>query len=597
MFKDTDDLNILRGNGITTARAPIDWAPVRQAPARDQASKQTATDSQAPGAGGAAPLGNNRNVRPSAPAKDLRAANPPSPSPFGRAYDTRKLRHRVRAALAGVNYRLKIKHPMNGCGQFAGFSGKNEQTGKMERHKTINLMARWDAEAGRVVVHQSHVASCGSALICPVCGARILQRRREEVEKAIKHMLLVCNYRMIMVTLTARHDFQTELAPFIYRFNRARDMLFGSRKWKDYCQKIGKMHHIYATEITLDDMEYKNLHPSGWHYHLHYIMFYKNDDSALMQQFSDVAKYLWVHCLQAKGLDGRTDIALDIELMNDRASIADNIETATQYMIKDAAWEVSGAAMKEGRKASRMSIRDLQLILAFRRKKIDKKTYKHYENKWKEYVEAVKKLPSIFFSHGLKALCGIEEKTDKEIVEEGTSGDIILHTWRVNDKNKGTSPYMYIGRQGGQGYLLGVVQGKIDDNAAMQQFVQKCEKATKEEKKSLRPPKMTAKIREFAQQSTELAADGYDVEPYAVNDAGENLHMMLHRTFSNVTCRCATDFLPDVRAGKLLRDARKWNPTDAYREWEAATMGDYVTPPPEEPSFCALRPLSRIRAA
>ena len=316
-----------------------------------------------------------------------------------------------------------------------------------------------------------------------------------------------------------------------------------------------------------------------------------------MQQFSADIKNLWVHCLRAKGLDGETDVALDIEMMNDRVSIADNIETATRYMIKDAAWEVSGAAYKEGRKRSRMSIRDLQLILAFRRKKIDKKTYKYYCNKWKEYVEAVKKLPSIYFSHGLKALCGIEEKTDKEIVEEGTTGDIILHKWRVSDKNKGTSPYMYIGRQGGQGYLLGEVQGKIDDNAAMQKFVQKCNEATEEEKKQIRAPKMTAKIREFAQQSTELAADGYDIEPYAVDDTGKNLHMMLHRTYSNVTCRCVDDALPDIMAGKLLRDARKWHPTDADLAWEAGRVANYATPPPEAPRFCALRPLVRIRAA
>lgn len=520
---------------------------------------------------GVSALGNNRNLRPLGPA----AANAVAVEE-ARAAERRKLRYRMLAALSKINFKNGLKSSMNTCGQFAAYTKGKDDQGFQKRHETIDVVARHDPETGRTVVHQSHVGKCGRPMICPVCGAQILAKRRAEMQQIMHEMLLTHGYNMMMITFTARHDFKTKLDEFIKQFTAARDMLFADKSFKNQCARLGKKHHMFATEVTLDNMvavRDREVKPTGWHYHLHYIMFYKCKDEKILFEFEHGyektdergrrswikgLKDTWVHCLKAKGLDGEVQYASDVILMDKQLSVTDNIQKATEYMCKDVAFEASGAAYKSGRKSTRMSIRDLQITCAFRWDRLSEKDYKYYCGKWIEYVKAIAKKPCIYFTAGLKAMCGVVEKSDQEIVEDGTAGDVILHSYKC--EQKGSSDWRYIARQGGQGYLLQEILFQINNDAKMQEFVKSISEAeTKEEKRKVKPPELVRKIRIFARMCADLALQGYDVEPYEVDEQGRNIHMYIDADFRLASCRCNSDTrLPNIQAGVLLRDAKKW---------------------------------------
>lgn len=518
-----------------------------------------------------APLGKSKNPRPKN--ETAEQAEKQEREKLGKKRDRRKFAHRTRARLTRVDHQNGLhRHGMHTCCQFTGYTGaRDPETGKRERYPSMSLAARYDPENDRAEVHQEHLAHCGSSMVCPVCGPIIMARRQKEIEQILVAMTLA-GYKWLMLTLTARHDFSTLIGDFIPAFTAAKDRMFEHSRFKQLARLIGKVHHIVATEITLDNLESPEIvcgekSPSGWHYHLHFIIFYDSSDDAALDEFEHGAdvklksgrikhkkgiKDLWLYCLEKHGLSGMYDVAADVTKMDVNKTDVENIDAATRYMCKDMAFEASGSANKQGRKASRMGIRDLQILVAYGQDRLSPERYAHYCKMWVDYVRAIKGKSPVYCTPGLKAFCGLTDLTDDEIVNQGEPGDVQLHEWCAY---QGESDYYYIGRQGGQGYMMDVIERQINDDQEAKAFVKLCHENKGNPQFAAQAPRKFAEIVEFCKICAKLAIGGYDVEPYALDFDGNTLHMMLDQDLRMITCETLyDDRLPRICAGDMQRD-------------------------------------------
>lgn len=149
-----------------------------------------------------------------------------------------------------------------------------------------------------------NVQTCGCIWSCPVCAARVSLEKARYVEKAMawaEHSKLI----PVMVTLTASHHAGMKLADFKYSFKSAYQLFTNRRKWREFKEKIGVLHHITNTEITYGD--------NGWHYHKHMLLFL--DKSVIASTITDETLHDmlsadWLDCLEKRGLLGLEGIAL-----------------------------------------------------------------------------------------------------------------------------------------------------------------------------------------------------------------------------------------------------------------------------------------------
>ena len=82
--------------------------------------------------------------------------------------------------------------------------------------------------------HFGNLMICGSAWTCPVCSAKIAERRRQEISVACD-VHSAAGGGLAMVTLTFRHDRFENLKEMISRLRESLKIFRGSRKYKSLC--------------------------------------------------------------------------------------------------------------------------------------------------------------------------------------------------------------------------------------------------------------------------------------------------------------------------------------------------------------------------
>lgn len=102
---------------------------------------------------------------------------------------------------------------------------------------------------------------CGSVWVCPVCAAKITERRRIELESAD-----VEKFSSFMVTITLQHSKRDKLKKLIDDLGEAWRMVTAGSGW----QKIKKKYRL-AGSVTGREITYGI--DNGWHPHLH-ILYY-----------------------------------------------------------------------------------------------------------------------------------------------------------------------------------------------------------------------------------------------------------------------------------------------------------------------------------
>lgn len=255
----------------------------------------------------------------------------------------------------------------------------------------------------------SGLVTCGSVWACPVCAAKIQERRRGEIEQGMTAMQSK-GLVPIMVTFTFPHYAFQSLGELLDRQADAFKRLRSGKAWQGLKASIGFEGLIRSLEVVHG--------ANGWHPHTHEIWFVQPGVSDFILRTR--LAHLWAQaCHKAGLLTGNTvydepaffAYSVDVRCNVDSADYLAKQDDSRRWGMAD---EVARATSKNGRAKG---VHPHHFLI--RRAAGDAQRYV-------EYVHGMKGRRQLFWSHGLKAACGIGEVSDDVLAEQPEVGASLL---------------------------------------------------------------------------------------------------------------------------------------------------------------------------
>ena len=238
--------------------------------------------------------------------------------------------------------------------------------------------------------HYEGLQTCGSVWLCPCCGARISETRKNELNELLA-WARASGYKVKMITLTARHGRDDDLAELLTAMKDAKQRMARHRTYGRIKENI--VGSVTATEVTGGGN-------NGWHPHFHMIVIL--DDDIDLEALRDV----WLASLRGAGLDG-AGAAFQVQ----------DAEQAGKYIGK---WGAAEELSMKDHKKSRAGRTPAQLLAA----SCDDGD-RVAGMLWSEYAKAFHGRRQLVWSRGLKSLAAIGEVDDKEAAQdEGQEGQV-----------------------------------------------------------------------------------------------------------------------------------------------------------------------------
>lgn len=238
--------------------------------------------------------------------------------------------------------------------------------------------------------HYRGIRTCASVWLCPICSAKISERRREELNDVLAGARSQ-GLSVFMVTLTARHTRRSKLATFLDALKAAKKRFQQLSGWR----RFGAVGSVTATEVTFGE--------NGPHPHFHWLIL---SDKPQVQAQADLEALRddWSAALATAGLTGN-HAAYDVR----------GASAAGEYIAKfGAAEELTLHGEKRGRKASRTP---WQLLEDARDGDAEAAAL------WLEFAAVFKGKRQLVYSRGLKARFGIGETSDAEAAEAAENAE------------------------------------------------------------------------------------------------------------------------------------------------------------------------------
>lgn len=303
--------------------------------------------------------------------------------------------------------------------------------------KRVRGCGRWtasNADAVSVVVndrvaHFSGLQSCGSIWACPVCQAKVRQRRAEEVEAAAGEWVRRGG-TLLAVALTVRHGQADALATTLDAILKGwqRGVVAGG-VWTAEKQRFGIAGWVRSVEVTYG-------HANGWHPHVHALLFVE-DEAVDVDAIAKGIRARWNAAVVRFGA-GKPDLAHGVRVEK-VGSVAAAVDYLTKQQdggkplrpleaLRSAGLELARSDLKVGRARAAARWLPLQLLDAMQ----DGEAWAH--RRWAEYESATRGRRAITWSRGLRQLLHVEpEQSDEDVAAEEVGGitvaTIPVETW------------------------------------------------------------------------------------------------------------------------------------------------------------------------
>lgn len=232
---------------------------------------------------------------------------------------------------------------------------------------------------------------------CPVCAAKISERRKKELRCAVDVHL--GTGKLAMITLTFSHQKNDRLKETMAKFSKAVDRFRSGKRYARIMKKIGLLGTIRSFEITYGE--------NGWHPHIHILVFYSNEID--LDEGEDELMDLWAIGLSSTGLSANRKYGLTLQ---DASKAADYV---SKWGIEH---EMTKSHSKKGKKGGMTPFDFLRQYLATG----DESMLDKFR------AEAVKKRRQLIWSKGLKQMFLLEEKTDEQLANEKTEEAELIGT-------------------------------------------------------------------------------------------------------------------------------------------------------------------------
>lgn len=286
--------------------------------------------------------------------------------------------------------------------------------------------------------HYGGLVTCGSVWVCPVCAAKISERRRLELQSAVD-IAISRGWSVFMVTWTLQHNKRDKLLDLASAMGETIRKLKSGRWYKDFSRLYFLEGNVTGTEIT------HGLH--GWHYHKHTIFFSSgpiddNDLEIIQYRFSKRYRSI----LLSFGRYAHPVIGVDVRSADQ--GVAD-------YVSKYGNWTLSAEITKGNSKStiapdnvSPFGMLDLYMTGTL-----------EYGDKFREYHDAMKGEHQLRWSPRLREKLGMEdEMTDEELaaVQDDDAvlfAQITINQWRKILKAEKRGLILEIANSGNAAFL------------------------------------------------------------------------------------------------------------------------------------------------
>lgn len=281
---------------------------------------------------------------------------------------------------------------------------------------------------------------CGRVWTCPVCSAKIQERRRLEISQGMEWAYLV-GQKCIMVTFTFPHTSFDNLLDLLTKQAKAFKLLRTGISWQNHKEKIGFIGLIRSLELTIG--------LNGWHPHTHELWIV--DESCNAEDLFKVVLNRWEDACINTGLlqpEKQRDFRKRAVDIKDNATNSDYL----QKFDNSKAWGVDREIAKSSSKSSSSGCHPFELLCECTSNLPLSKEVR--SEMFILYAEAMKGKKQLTWSRGLKKLVGIIDKTDEEICEEPDEiaillGQITPKRWKLVLKESAEAEILYRAEIGG----------------------------------------------------------------------------------------------------------------------------------------------------
>jgi hypothetical protein len=272
--------------------------------------------------------------------------------------------------------------------------------------------------------------TCGSVWACPVCAAKISERRRVELKAAIERHL-VNGGGVYLLTLTNPHHCGDQLAELLAAQAKALSYFNGERASRKVFASMGCIGQIRALETTHGRLRRVN---NGWHPHYHIVLFAAS--GLHLTAFQLDLGLRWIAACTKAGLKAPS-IEHGVKL--------DPGEFAADYAAK---WGLDHEMTKGHIKKAKDGESPFDLLRAYLTNG-DKQAGALFF----EFAETFKGKRQLFWSPGLKKRFQIGEMSDEELANKQDDKAVLLGTitvsqWRYILKKEARSIVLDLAEQG-----------------------------------------------------------------------------------------------------------------------------------------------------
>lgn len=268
-------------------------------------------------------------------------------------------------------------------------------------------------------VHRAHYKNlmvCGSVWMCPICAAKISERRRSDLSVAIARTEL----NPVLVTFTLSHNRDDKLKSVVRDLTKSYANVREGKAWETFKQRENIIGSVRALEVTHG--------ANGWHPHLHILYFVRGEvgEERIKQFFWE----RWHRSLMRNDRTATSEHGIDVRVAAD--DVGDYVTKFGHEPIKTS-WglehELTKSPAKIARGAGGRS--PLQLLADYAGGD------KQAGALWKDYALTFKGQRQLVWSKGLRSLLGLgTEKSDAEIAREQREDATLLaalglDVWRV----------------------------------------------------------------------------------------------------------------------------------------------------------------------
>lgn len=293
------------------------------------------------------------------------------------------------------------------------------------------------------------IQTCGSVWACPVCSAKIQERRREEIAQGMD-WAYGRGLKAVMVTLTFPHRKYHRLEDLLKKQADALARLRKGKTWDTVKEITGFEGLIRSLELTYGD--------HGWHPHSHELWFI--DKNADANQLKNKVIKKWRLACSAAGLLDEGDRGFD----NYSVDIKDNASNSDYLAKQDSSrnWgadrEIAKATSKTGNKSKGRH----PFALLEQSANGDEKSGRLFL----EYALHMQGKRQLFWSHGLKKRVGIVDKKDEQVAEESKEeaipvGQLTDEEWDLVRKDNAQADVLNASETGGWP-LVKRILGKLE---------------------------------------------------------------------------------------------------------------------------------------